>query len=86
MELPSKEELAKIVNQDKRTIEGKLKKILEAGVPLTLAESSEPLPILTIDRSILEAEEDEKPEIIPDCPDSELQSMASPSTTDAIDN
>lgn len=52
-QMPSEEEICSIIERSKRTLKRRLKKILEAGVPLTITDYEEPLPPLYIDRELV---------------------------------
>jgi hypothetical protein len=51
--IPSNEELARMLKMNPRTLERRIAKILEAGIPLTITKSEEPLPPLVIDRELI---------------------------------
>jgi hypothetical protein len=51
--MPSEEEICSIIGRTKRIFKRKLKKIFDAGVPLTITDYEEPLPPLYIDRELV---------------------------------
>ena len=53
IELPNEEIICSITHKHPRTLDRQLSKIIDAGVPLTLTETSEPLPPLYIDRALV---------------------------------
>jgi hypothetical protein len=53
VEYPSRETVIAASGIHPRALDRRLKKVLEAGLPLTMTKTEEPLPALTIDRDIV---------------------------------